>query len=594
MSLRKWAFLLMLAAGAIVVRPAILAQNPQQQQPQVPIFRSAVTLVPIDVRVTDKNGKPVTDLKQDEFTITEDGVKQDIRHFSVRTLAPEKVEADTGLALREQAISLEPQTNRIFLIVLGRGKLQEPSKAVDALINFVRGQLLPQDQVAVFAYNRATTFTRNHQRIVTLLERFKQIHEQVDFEVGLQMSGLAAIYGSKLIPRSLQGQIDQMFAGSGLLASQRVEPADAAASRVEKDAQRQIDAQIQKEIEVFKAEAAAAAGVPNLTAWTDIDEIQTQMFADLPLDAFVYTTAQTLQDLGNIYAGIEYLRNFEGEKHIVFFTERGLTLPRLEEDELLAAAANDARVAIDTVETGGIYVGQSGGEVVQDGRWNQTFAFKTLRTIAELTGGVSSIAEPGTTAMQRINDVTRAGYLLGYYPTNPNWDGSYRKVTLKVSRPGVNLYYRHGYFSRKELQAFNRADFIGADRIRAAASFRRTINDIRLRVDASLGRAKDGPGYEMSVSANIDPSKLAFTFVEGVHVGRISIAVFCWDEKNNAIGSSVQTADLRLKDEDFKKIMSAGIPYRVRFPVNPGVRSVRVVVYDFKADLIGSADKRVL
>ena len=63
--------------------------------------------------------------------------------------------------------------------------------------------------------------------------------------------------------------------------------------------------------------------------------------------------------------------------------------------------------------------------------------------------------------------------------------------------------------------------------------------------------------------------------------------------KMNGIGNSMQAADLKLRDEDFKKIMAAGIPYRVRFPVNAGTRSVRVVVYDSKADLIGSADKQL-
>ena len=598
MRTRSRAILAGLAVMAAAAYPAVFAQDPQPSRPQVPVFRSSVTLVPVDVRVTGKDGKPVTDLRQDEFTVTEDGVRQDIRHFSLQTLAAEPPAAeppaaDTGLALREAAINLEPQANRIFLIVLGRGKLQEPSRAIDALVGFVRQRLLPQDQVAVFAYNRATTFTRNHQQIARLLERFREMHEQVDFEIGLQMSGLAAIYGSRMIPRTLQAKIDQMFAGSGLLASQRVAPADAAASRVDKDALRQTDAQIQKEIEVARAAAAAAAGIPNLTVWSDIDEIQTQMFADLPLDDFVSSTAQTLQDLGNLYGAIEYLRHFEGEKHIVFFTERGLILPRLEEDEILASAANDARVAIDTVETGGIYVGQPGGESAE-GRWSQTFAFATLRRVAELTGGVSSIAEPGTTAMSRIDEVTRAGYLLGYYPSNSDWNGAYRKVAVRVSRPGVSVYYRHGYYSRKELEPFSRREFITADRIRAAASFRREIRDIRLRVDASLGKAQDAAGYEMSVAVNISAEKLAFTFVEGVHIGRISIAVFCFDEKGNAIGNSMQTADLKLKDENFQKIIGAGIPYKVRFPVNPGVRRVRVVVYDFKADLIGSADKPVI
>jgi VWFA-related protein len=593
MRTRTRAHIVGLAVAAVAVYQTTFAQNPQPPKPQIPVFRSTVTLVPVDVRVTDRDGKPVTDLRQDEFTITEDGVKQDIRHFSVQSFSAEQLAADTNLVPRETAVNLEPQTNRIFLIVLGRGKLQEPSRAVDALISFVRQRLLPQDQVAVFAYNRATTFTRNHRQIATLLERFKQMHEQVDFEIGLQMSGLAAIYGSRMIPRSLQTKIDQMFAGSGLLASQRVAPADAAASRVDKDSLRQTEAQIQKETEVAKAQMAADAGVPNLTVWSEIDEIQTQMFADLSLEDFVSSTAQTLQDLGNLYAAIEYLRHFEGEKHIIFFTEKGLILPRLEEDEVLASAANDARVAIDTIETGGIYVGQPGGEAAE-GRWTQTFAFATLRNIAELTGGVSSIAEPGAAAMSRIDDVTRAGYLLGYYPSNSNWNGAYRKVSVRVSRPGVNVYYRHGYYSRKEIENFARRDFISADRIRAAASFRREIKDIRLKVDASFARAKDGPGYEMSVAVNIDPEKLAFTFVEGVHIGRISIAVFCFDEKGNAIGNSMQTADLKLKDENFQKIMNAGIPYKVSFLVNPGVRRVRVVVYDFKADLIGSADKSVL
>jgi len=593
MRLRTWTSLASLALLAAVTLRPVVAADAGQQRPQAPVFRSAVTLVPLDVRVTDKDGKPVTDLRQDEFTIVDNGVKQDIRHFSVRTLTADVPEADTDLLVRKEAVSLEPQTNRIFLIVLGRGKLQEPSRAVDALIRFVGERLLPQDQVAVFAYNRATTFTRDHRSVTALIERFKTMHEQIDFEIGLQMSGLAAVYGSKAIPRSLQGKIDRLFAGSGLLASQRLDQADAAASRVDQDARRQTDAQIQKEIEVAKAEMATAAGVPNLTAWSELDEIQTQMFADLSLEEFISSTAQTLQDLGNIYAGIAYLRNFEGEKHIVFFTERGLTLPRLEEDELLAAAANDARVAIDTIETGGLYVGQSGGGL-EPGRWNQTFAFQTLRAIADLTGGVSSIAESGAIAMDRLNDVTRSGYLLGYYPTNGNWDGSYRKVAVKVSRPGVNVYYRHGYFSRKELPAFNRREFVAADRIRAAASFSREIRDIRLKVDVSMDKAEGGRGYDLSVGVNIDASKLAFTFVEGVHVGRISIAVFCWDDKGNGLGNSMQTADLKLKDEDFKKILGAGIPYKVRFPVNAGVRSVRVVVYDSKADLIGSADKRLM
>jgi hypothetical protein len=195
--------------------------------------------------------------------------------------------------------------------------------------------------------------------------------------------------------------------------------------------------------------------------------------------------------------------------------------------------------------------------------------------------------------MDRINDVTRATYLLGYYPTNTNWDGRYRKVQIKTSRPGATVLYRQGYFGRREMFAFNRRDFITNQRIQAAAGFRRTISDIHLKFGAKLQRAQGGQGYELSTTLSIDPANLAFTFVEGVHNGRVTIALYCFDERSNLIVTGQQTADLKLKDEDYKAILSKGIPYAVTIPIDPGVRRVRAVVYDFKADLIGSADQFV-
>jgi hypothetical protein len=66
--------------------------------------------------------------------------------------------------------------------------------------------------------------------------------------------------------------------------------------------------------------------------------------------------------------------------------------------------------------------------------------------------------------------------------------------------------------------------------------------------------------------------------------------LFFFDEKDRPLGNGVQTADLKLKDADYKTVVASGIPYGVTVPINPGVRRVRVVVYDFKADLVGSAD----
>jgi VWFA-related protein len=178
------------------------------QQPQVPgAFSTRITLVPLDVRVLDEDGKPVTDLQQQDFTITEDNVQQEIRHFSAHGLTPETPEPGAGLMLRQAPGSeLTPQNHRIFLIVLGRGRLREPTAALEGLTHFVRAQLLPQDEVAILAYNRATAFTTDHEKVAQVVDRFKRQNDAIENDLRHYFRDLQAVYGSKVIPGYIQAR----------------------------------------------------------------------------------------------------------------------------------------------------------------------------------------------------------------------------------------------------------------------------------------------------------------------------------------------------------------------------------------------------
>ena len=48
-------------------------------------------------------------------------------------------------------------------------------------------------------------------------------------------------------------------------------------------------------------------------------------------------------------------------------------------------------------------------------------------------------------------------YTLSYYPGNKVWDGKFRRITVKVARPGIKLHYRPGYFAL-EPQAYAKLD----------------------------------------------------------------------------------------------------------------------------------------
>jgi Ca-activated chloride channel family protein len=73
-----------------------------------------------------------------------------------------------------------------------------------------------------------------------------------------------------------------------------------------------------------------------------------------------------------------------------------------------------------------------------------------LQQIVETTGGQAFFPTALTDldeAYEKVLAEIRAQYLLGYASTNPARDGHWRKVEIKVKRPGVRLRSRKGYFA---------------------------------------------------------------------------------------------------------------------------------------------------
>jgi len=566
------------------------------QQPPPPTFRTGVIMVPVDVRVLDREGKPVTDLKQSDFTVLEDNAPQDIRHFSARGLVPAPVPAETKPAVRTRGSSpLGEQSARIFLIVLGRGRLQYPSKGVDAMIHFVRNRLLPQDQVAVLAFNRATDFTTDRARILDVLERFKRRHEDIEAMFKHQMGGLAGVYGSLEPSAQLQREIDAVFVGLASQSARSVTPVPlpereraAAATR------RTID-------DVARAEVVAGRE----QTLGDAFDLMAGELVGLPFDAFVSSSVQAMQDMGNLYTGIEYLRYLEGEKHILFVTELGFYTPRLQADASLAARANHARVVIDTIQTGGIDLMPSpidGGAIVPatvaPRQPSPTLAsassanrdmgnMQALESMSALTGGLSSVHRYAQPAVDRIDTATRFGYLIGYQPQNTRIDRRYRRIAVRVNRPGVTVLFRHGYYADDVPLPVDRRAFLTSRRISAAGQYGSAIPDIRVTLTPTVKRTQDAA--EVNVVLNIDASRLAFTTAEGRHVADLDLVIYASDDKERLVGESRHKVDLKLKDENYQRYLREGIPFEVTMRAARSPKYVKVIVYDYAADLLGSS-----
>jgi len=494
-------------------------------------------LVPVNVHVIDRSGTPVADLKREDFTVLEDGVPQQVRSFALQALEAGTASPGAAVALR-RGIAPAPQHGRILAILLGRGRLDDPAGYVTGLLKFVRTQLLPQDQVAVFAYDRALPFTTDHQKVAETLERFRKSHQAVDFALGQQLgdTGMAPLYGNRVLPRKLQTKIDEMIFGPG--AAPAVPPSD----------------------EVIEHEA----------------------FERTSLDQFVASTATTLQDQGNLMALLEYLRRFDGQKHVLFVTENWLRWPSDEGDRALATVANDARASIHALETGGMLargVNEGVRTTVQ-----QALSLRSLRAISELTGGVAAIAETAQDALDRLDAITKTGYVLGYESSRTAWDGGYRAIAVKVNRPDVKVLFRHGYLRAQEVGGFNRRGFVTNDRLAQAGSFRREVNDIKVEASASQR------GASLVVEGKIDLSKVKLATLDGSRVGLLNVAVFGFDNGGNGMGVQVQELPLKLTEAEYTSALKGGLPYTLSFPAIRGAQHIRFVVYDFGSDLVGRAD----
>ena len=165
---------LVVGAAALAMAAASPGQNPPANQ-QPPAYKSGVTIVPLDVRVLDKDGRPITDLRQEEFRILENGVPQTIVHFMAQALVADRPEPALRASTEARPFDATPQSRRVFLIVLGPGALGDVRvypQTLNALLRFLRESLLPQDQVGLIAYNRAVDFTTDHEKIARLLEGF--------------------------------------------------------------------------------------------------------------------------------------------------------------------------------------------------------------------------------------------------------------------------------------------------------------------------------------------------------------------------------------------------------------------------------------
>jgi Ca-activated chloride channel family protein len=138
--------------GVALLGEVARAQAPPRPTPRPPVFGAGIEVINLNVSVTDGRGRYVTDLKKDDFSVFEDGVRQDLSIFS---------HEDVPISL-------------VLMLDTSASMDEKLSTARAAAIRFV-GTLRPQDNAQIMQFNDRTTilqdFVADHPKLEAAISR---------------------------------------------------------------------------------------------------------------------------------------------------------------------------------------------------------------------------------------------------------------------------------------------------------------------------------------------------------------------------------------------------------------------------------------
>jgi VWFA-related protein len=143
------------------------ASIPDPQQPQVPVFRSGVELMAVDVQVVDRDGRPALSLGADQFKVQIDGhqrqvVRADlVRYSQSRPGAVQRLTPEAGPAVAAE----RPPSGRLFILAVDQlsfrmGAARAAAQAARAFID----RLQPDDVVGLYVYPGSSRLNFTHER----------------------------------------------------------------------------------------------------------------------------------------------------------------------------------------------------------------------------------------------------------------------------------------------------------------------------------------------------------------------------------------------------------------------------------------------
>jgi len=528
-----------LAVVAQQVQTPASTQTPAQA-PQA--IRVTTEVVLVNVVARDKKGNLVRDLKRGDFTVLEDGQKQQLSSFDFENidelaLAGQTTPAATGTenvavaaapAVKPQA-TIDARDRRLILLFFDFSAMEvdQIDRAVDSAKKYVNAKMQPADLIAIGSLSTNMRldldFTDDKKKVLSVLNAYNSGSGQ-GFDNGATGTSDGAAETSGAFTAD-DTDYNTFSADRKLLALQSIIQA--------------VGKLPQKKSLIYFSNGISQSGVDNQSA----------------LRA---ATAAAVKANVSIYP----------------LDVRGLqALPG-------GGEAQNASLHGQSAYTG--------ASVLNDLNSNAA-SQETLSTLAADTGGKAFFdSNDFSGVFSQVQKDTSAYYILGYSSANHARDGRFRHIKVFLNRPDVKLEYRAGYYAGRDFEHLNRTD--REQQIQDELASDLPATDVAVYAGTAYFR-RDDSHYFLAISLVVPGSQIPFVQEKDKDNATLDVAGVVLEGGKFPVGHLRDTVKLAV--ESTQQVRRKNVQYNTSFLLAPGSYHLKFVVRENRTGRMGTFETDV-
>lgn len=508
----------------------LLAATAIAQSPAEPTFRAGAELVQVSVVAQDNAGKPVTDLRLEDFQILDNGMPRAIRLFllqqsearahsttapGVFTNRPDRDRTSAWSILLFDNLNLDPSNSQFEHTARARTKALAALQAIP-----------PGDEIAIYAlwchFQVVREFTTDRDSLLAQLKNFGPAPAGCMTPPG---SGDSSPEHSVIEHRNDPNYAQQ------LATRYNAPPVSAEFGIGEKPPETTLTA--------ANSEAEMAGAVNKMLA--AIGDTEVSQLAD-------------------------HLAGIPGRKNLLWLT----TAFRLSPQNLRKLI--DAGVALYPIDTLGSTIGL---KVFKDER------AAALARFSAATGGKSYTDRDDldVAVADAMND-GRTSYILGFYRQDENAQTPMHRIEVRTSRPGIALRYRTSY-------AVEAPPPKSTNPVRdVVLAMNRPVDATAIGMTASVTRAGSN---RLNLAVTFEVSNLDLEQTQGQWTGKAEfVARFETADGKQAGGAMAKTMTFHLRPATYAAALQRGYVYREQLTVPPQAADLNLAMSNLATGKIGT------